>query len=318
MLLPIFFVFSRNNFAIEDLLGFMKKLNNKQVRYIIKQVEKGEPTAKFSTIYNVSQRRIQQLYDQYERTDIVPVLKACGRKKKAISQEIIGLILAEHNVQPCNAVLLQNIIQSKHKLRVPHNTIHMVLKGQGLAKDEPKKQKQRKWVRFERKHSLSLVQIDWHESKVIQGKQLITYLDDASRKILAAGEYDNATTENSIKTLDQAAENVAEYGGIECILSGNDSQFLVEFNKTLDRYGIGHIYSRVNHPQTVGKLERFHQTYEQHRGRFATLEEFVQWYNDVRVHMSLNMRHAETPSKAFIRKMHPEVWFSVWEKWFNW
>jgi len=98
----------------------------------------------------------------------VPVLKACGRKKKAISQEIVGIILSEYKVQPCNAVLLQNIIQSKHKLRIPHNTIHMVLKGQGFAKDEPKKQKQRKWVRFERKHSLSLVQIDWHECKAIQ------------------------------------------------------------------------------------------------------------------------------------------------------
>jgi len=136
--------------------------------------------------------------------------------------------------------------------------------------------------------------------------------------IIAAGEYDNATTENAVKTLNQAAENTKDYGGINCILSGNDSQFLVEFNKTLEIYGIGHIYSRVNHPQTVGKLERFHQTYEQHRGRFNILEEFVQWYNDVRVHMSLNMRHAETPSQAFIRKMRPEVWFKVWEKWFNW
>ena len=248
----------------------------------------------------------------------MPVLKACGRKKKAISQEIVGIILSEYKVQPCNAVLLQNIIQSKHKLRIPHNTIHMVLKGHGLAKSEPKKQKQRKWVRFERKHSLSLVQIDWHESKAIPGKQLITFLDDASRKIIAAGEYDNATTENSVKTLEQAIENTAENGSIECILSGNDSQFLVEFNKALDKHGIGHIYSRVNHPQTVGKLERFHQTYQKHRGRFATLEEFVKWYNDVRAHMSLNMRHAETPSQAFIRKMEPAVWFKKWDRWFNW
>ena len=71
----------------------MKKLNNKKVRHIINQLEKGEPTAKLSTIYKVSQRRIQQLYDQYERTDIVPVLKACGRKKRIISQEIIGVLL---------------------------------------------------------------------------------------------------------------------------------------------------------------------------------------------------------------------------------
>mgnify|MGYP001607102961 CR=1 FL=1 len=56
-------VFSRNNFAIEDLLGFMKKLNNKQIRYIVNRLEKGDKTIKFATIYKVTQRRIQQLYD---------------------------------------------------------------------------------------------------------------------------------------------------------------------------------------------------------------------------------------------------------------
>jgi len=296
----------------------MKKLNNKQIKYIVNRLDMGEETSKFATIYKVTQRRIQQLYDQYERTGNIPVLKSPGRKKKEITKETIDLILKEHESQLSGALILEKFIQSKYKLRIPHNTIHMVLKGNDLAKNEPKKQKQRKWVRFERKHSLSLVQIDWHESKAVPGKQLITYLDDASRKILAAGEYDNATTENSVKTLEQAVENTAEYGSIECILSGNDSQFLVEFNKALDKHEIGHIYSSVNHPQTVGKLERFHQTYEKHRGRFATLEEFVQWYNDVRMHMSLNMRHAETPSKAFIRKLEPAIWFKKWERWFNW
>jgi len=296
----------------------MKKLNNKKIKYIVNRLDMGEETIKFATIYKVTQRRIQQLYDQYERTGNIPVLKPPGRKKKEITKETIDLILKEHKSQLSGALILEKTILSKHRLRIPHNTIHMVLKGQGLAKDEPKKQKQRKWVRFERQHSLSLVQIDWHESKAVPGKHLITFLDDASRKIIAAGEYDNATTENSIKTLEQAVENIAVYGSIECILSGNDSQFLVGFNKALDKHRIDHIYSRVNHPQTVGKLERFHQTYQKHRGRFNTLEEFVKWYNDVRVHMSLNMRHAETPSQAFIRKMEPAVWFKKWENWFDW
>jgi len=297
----------------------MRKLNNKKIRWIIRHKQLNDKTNQQIAIsQNISVRWVQQLYEQYKRTGRMHVFQKTGRKKKPIPKEIVDIILEEYSKTWHKAVFLEKTIYAKHKIRIPHNTIHMVLKGRGIAKNEPKKQKQRKWVRFERKHSLSLVQIDWHESKAVPGKHLIIYLDDASRKILAAGEYENATTENSIKALNQAVENTAEYGGIECILSGNDSQFLVEFNKALDKYGIGHIYSRVNHPQTVGKLERFHQTYQKHRGRFATLEEFVKWYNDVRVHMSLNMRHAETPSKAFIRKMRPEVWFKVWEKWFNW
>jgi putative transposase len=32
-----------------------------------------------------------------------------------------------------------------------------------LARKEPSKQKRRKWVRYERKHSMSAEHIDWHE-----------------------------------------------------------------------------------------------------------------------------------------------------------
>lgn len=77
----------------------------------------------------------------------------------------------------------------------------------GFAKHEKSKQKRRKpWIRYERKHSLSAVHMDWHESKV-NGKQLCTVLDDASRKVLAAGEFDNATEEKSLEVLKKAIEN---------------------------------------------------------------------------------------------------------------
>ena len=36
------------------------------------------------------------------------------------------------------------------------------------------------------------------------GRWVCAVLDDASRMILAAGEFDNATAENSIKLLDEA------------------------------------------------------------------------------------------------------------------
>ncbi len=68
----------------------------------------------------------------------------------------------------------------------------------GFAKQQESKQKRRKpWIRYEKEHSLSAVHIDWHESK-INGKQLCTILYDASRKVLAAGEFDNATEEEII------------------------------------------------------------------------------------------------------------------------
>lgn len=64
--------------------------------------------------------------------------------------------------------------------------------------------------------------------------------------------------------------------------------------------GIGLHYGRVRHPQTQGKVERFHRTLEeamQHRGRPqrlaewpAALEEFRQTYNERRPHEALGMQ----------------------------
>ena len=70
---------------------------------------------------------------------------------------------------------------------ISHNRIHMYLKHQGAAQDDEKKQKRRKWVRYERKHSLSAGHIDWHEWDGTSIKVCVI-LDDASRMVLAGGE----------------------------------------------------------------------------------------------------------------------------------
>jgi putative transposase len=61
-----------------------------------------------------------------------------------------------------NALALEKVIRRVHKVHIPHNRIHRVLKEHDKAFDEPAKKKRRKWVRYERKHSLSLVHTDWH------------------------------------------------------------------------------------------------------------------------------------------------------------
>ena len=51
---------------------------------------------------------------------------------------------------------------------------------------------------WQREHSMSAAYIDWFER---DGIKFCAILDDASRKILAAGEFKNANTENSINPL---------------------------------------------------------------------------------------------------------------------
>jgi len=76
------------------------------------------------------------------------------------------------------------------------------------------------------------------------------------------------------------------------------------------------IHSKVKHPQTNGKIERWFSTYQKHRYRFDNLEDFVDWYNNKKPHMSLRFNKAETPSEAFIRKMKTEIWLGFVKGWF--
>jgi putative transposase len=149
-----------------------------------------------------------------------------------------------------------------------------------------------------------------------------------STSILAAGEFDNETTENSIAVLKKAYDECKPVYPILSIVTDHGSQFYVNkrdtkgyaehgFEGFLEEVGIKHILCGVNHPQTNGKLEKWHDCYIHHRGRFDSLEKFVLWYNN-RPHGALNLRRAETPNDAFVRKMRREVWLGLAAKLFGW
>jgi transposase InsO family protein len=121
---------------------------------------------------------------------------------------------------------LEKIIEFKHGKHIPHNAIHKVLLHYGLANVNRNKAKRRKpWIRYERKHSLSLVHLDWHTSNH-DGKKVYVcvVLDDSSRRILAGGEFDAETTENSLH-LKEAMNKFGCRANIEQVLTYRGTQF---------------------------------------------------------------------------------------------
>jgi len=85
---------------------------------------------------------------------------------------------------------------------IPRHKIHSYLRKTGRTIPNPNKQKKRKRCRYERDHSFSLVHGDWHRTTEDHPHAII-WLDDASRYILAGGEFENATGENSIATIQE-------------------------------------------------------------------------------------------------------------------
>ena len=288
----------------------MVKLNERKIRWIIQQKLGGRGTGEIALIQRVSRRRIEQLWQAYRRTGILPTLKKPGRPSKApISLRDAALILEAYDKLKVNALTLERVLRDTYQVELPHNKIHIILKEAGRALPQQSKQKRRKWVRYEREHSMSLWHADWKQ--LPDSRWWIAAEDDASRLIVGYGVFQEATAENTIHVLKQAID---KHGRPRELLTDRGSQFyanegerkekgISQFEAYLAEHGIKHILCRVNHPQTNGKLERFYGVYEQKRHQFKSIDEYVRWHNEVKPHMSLNIEALETPIQAFQRKL---------------
>jgi len=157
----------------------------------------------------------------------------------------------------------------------------------------------------------------------------VLFLDDASRKILAAGEFKNANTENSIALVDKLVEDYWGIMPLEELIPDNGSEFGAHrkndkkewdsrFKRHIESLGIKLITSRIKHPQTNGKIEKLFDCYNRYRNDFESLDDFVYWYNDVRFHESLDTKHyLQTPEDAFWSRLPVEARLGVVFKLFD-
>jgi putative transposase len=177
--------------------------------------------------------------------------------------------------------------------------------------ENPNKQgRRRPWVRFEREYAGVTVHMDWYHNE--QDQQVLGVEDDASRRVFDMIETDGSSASQSVDLLDRVREELDPPVPILEVITDHGSEFINthhderpcldhEFEGYLHDNDIKHTLCKVGRPQSNGKIERFFQTYEKHRWRFGTLEEFLTFYNEERPHMSLAWDNLETPADAFDR-----------------
>ncbi len=283
-------------------------------RIVVRVVDHGMDTGYVAGQFGVSQRRVQQLANRYRETDVVPVAGVRGRRPYArYPPGLTDLVLGLHRRTRRGAVAIARQLRVRHGIRVRNGVVHGILEGAGLVRESPNMRKRKKpWIRYEREHSLSAGHMDWHYNSGLR-KWVCAVLDDASRMVLAGGEYDNRSTEAAIG---QLREVLLKYGHIQPlreVITDHGSEFYGVkrsedggSNHAFERFcrenGIQHILCQYNHPQSNGKIEKWFDTYERYRKEFATFDDLVQWYNRVRPHSSLDEERLETPEQAFYRK----------------
>ena len=145
------------------------------------------------------------------------------------------------------------------------STIHQVLVRNGLVAAQPPR-RPRADKRFEREIANDLWQIDATQIPLGDSTKgwVVDLIDDHSRYLLTALAGPASTGELAWDAFETAA---SRYGLPRQVLSDNGLCFTgrlhgteVMFEKSLDDLGVEMINSAPYHPQTLGKLERFHRT----------------------------------------------------------
>jgi transposase InsO family protein len=152
--------------------------------------------------------------------------------------------------------------------------------------------------------------MDWYHND--RDDLVLAVEDDASRRVFDMIETDGSSAQASAELLDSVCQNWDSPVPILEVITDHGSEFINthqderpclnhEFERYLHDNDIKHSLCKVGRPQSNGKIERFFQTYEKHRWRFGTLDEFLTFYNEERPHMSLDWDNIETPAEAFDR-----------------
>jgi len=283
----------------------MKKLNKLKIKWIVRESERREQG--FYSIgkqQKITARHARRVANKY-KNDKNPILKKCGRKPRQITEEEKELVTKTYKEYVASATMIEQILDEKGT-HINHNRIHRILLDAGLAKPNIKKQKKRKYKCYERKHSLSLAHTDWFEYK---RKKVILFEDDASRFILAYGEFNSANKENSIKVFKESLK----YGIYKQLHSDNGSVFKAneqegkklgeaDFEKEVKKFKIKQIFTKVRYPQGNGKLERLNGTIKRLWSQLGSLNKAVEHYNYKRPHSGLTNGKLRTPHQAFLEK----------------
>lgn len=300
-------------------MSFMRHTPRNKVHFILRKYKEGETShrqiCKLMRISKATFHRIINKYTDIDHDYKIKYLKVSyrgpGQPVRQLPNAVLKKIIEARLLYKTGAVSLEELLMEKEGIKVSHNIINSVLSSANMTRSIKTRGKRRYWVRWERKHSLSLWQTDW----TLLGKQwLIVFIDDASRLVVGWGIFDSATSENSVKVLKEA---IKAYGRPRNILTGRDTQFYATtkdgraqgetyFQKFLKANKIKHILARVNHPQTCGKVERFFgEVKNRIRWKdFDNVDDIIRWHNEIKPHGSLRTEICETPRDAFLRKRH--------------
>ena len=215
---------------------------------------------------------------------------------------------------------LQVLLQ-REGLCMPRNTIHRILRRHGLIRESARDPVAVQ--RFQRERPNELWQMDFKGPKGWPQKVgPLSVLDDHSRYLIALSATDSTHGVVVQTRLEEAFERC---GVPEAMLMDHGIPWWsthslwggTKLSLWLMRQGIQLHWSRIRHPQTQGKVERFHGCLQRAWERRGPTENHQAWldayrweHNHVRPHEALDMQTPATRWQPSVRRYdpHPPRW----------
>jgi transposase InsO family protein len=192
------------------------------------------------------------------------------------------------------------------------STIWRVLSRRGFVTPQPHKRPRSSWVRFEAQLPNECWQSDVTHWRLKDDTEveIVNFIDDHSRLAVAARVFLRANAPKVLAVLLEAGER---WGLPAALLTDNGCVYTTwhrggpnAMQTELLSLGIDFRHSRPYHPQTCGKVERFHQTMKSFLVKQpqavsiaelqTQVDRFVAYYNEIRPHRA---RGRKPPRVAF-------------------
>ncbi|NYI41128.1 IS481 family transposase [Demequina lutea] len=293
-------------------------------------VEGGLSVADAAVRFGVSKRWLRVLLARYREQGIeavAPRSKAPRTSPTRVDDTLRHAIVAERDRLTAAGLDAgaESILDRMNAsgLTVPSRaTIHRILAATDRVTPQPHKRPRSSWTRFEAALPNETWQSDMTHWRLddTTGVEIITWLDDHSRMIMHISAHQVVTAKTVVDTFTAAAERhglpastLTDNGRIFTARFATGTPGLGQFEQLIHDLGIRQKNGHPGHPQTQGKIERFHQTLK----RWLTarpaadtltalqnqLDQFTHVYNHERPHRAIGRRtpatvHAATPPAA--------------------
>jgi len=294
-------------------------------RYLVEaHLREGRPVAELAAAHGVHRSWIYKLLARYRAegdAGLVPRSKRPHRSPRRVPTSVedeIVLVrkrLAEEGLDAGALTISWHLAQRGGP--VPSvSTIWRVLARRGFVVPQPAKRPKSSFVRFEAALPNECWQSDMTHWALADGTgvEIVSVVDDHSRFCLASVAFPVTRATDVAEVLLGAIERHGAPAAVltdnGCIYTAKHRGGRVVTETLLESLGVAYKLSRPYHPQTCGKVERFHLTLKRFLCRQdaavdlpalqAQLDRFVATYNTARPHRSLGRR---TPAAVFDAKV---------------